>query len=97
MAYSHAAWPPGVRKEATGAVVEMVSVEVPFPPVIFAGLKLQVGPNVFTGATLQVSAMSMANPFCAVAVMVEVSEVPALMVAAEGAPAEKLKSGTGAA
>ncbi len=97
MAYSHAAWPSGVCKDATGAVVEMVRVEVPLPAVIFAGLKLHVGPNVFTGATLQVSAMSVAKPFCAVAVIVEVSEVPALMVAAEGAPAEKLKSGAGAA
>ncbi len=74
-------------------VVLMVSVEVPLPPVIFAGLKLHVGPNVFTGATLQVSTISAAKPFCALAVMVEVAEVPALIVAAEMVPAEKLKSG----
>ena len=81
--------------KATGAIVLTVSVDVPFPPVIDAELRLQVGGTAVTGAIAQPKFTVELKPPEGAIVTVVVAELPAEMVAGANGVAAIEKEGVG--
>jgi hypothetical protein len=87
----------GVRNEVVVAVVLMVNVEVPEPPVTEVGTSVQVGAGLTTGAMLHVRFTVSVKPLNGAIVIVEVADPPAVTAAGESAVAVMAKSADGAA
>ena len=78
--------------EVVESEVSTVSVEVPEPPAIVAGLKLQVG---FPWFDPHSSVTVPENPYCGEIVIVAVAEFPAVIVLGEKSVAAMRKSPPG--
>ena len=75
--------------DVTAAVVPIVSIDVPLPPLTVAELKLHLGDTDVAGATAQVRFTAELNPALGVMVTMDVAEAPAVTDAGESGAAAR--------